>query len=95
MGGNQFIPVNEAPPQIAMAVNLIAAIAKQVGFDGFVFSGVKLSADHPPDVHTTFGMESSVPPMMRKGVLGAALRTATEMLDESPDLNPTGPEVSA
>lgn len=92
---SHFVDIEEADPTVAMAVKLIAAIAKASNFDGFVFSAVKLSADAPPDVHTTFGMESSIPPMMRKGVLAAALRTAQEMLDESPDLNHTGPQVSA
>ena len=89
----KFIPVEEAGPEMALAVNMISAIAKQIGFDAFVFSGVKLSPDEPPDVHTTFGMEASVPSSMRKGVLGAALRTAQDMLNESPDLN--GPNTDA
>lgn len=95
MEKRQFIPVEEATADVAMAVKLVAAIAKACNFDGFVFSAVRFSSDAPPDIHTTFGLEASVPPMMRKAVLGAALRTATEMLDESADLNPTGPEVSA
>jgi hypothetical protein len=93
VSNSQFIPVEEAAPEIALAVKMVAAIAKQIGFDAFVFSAVKLSADAPPDVHTTFGMESSVPPSLRKGVLGAALRTAQEMLEQSPDLN--GPNTDA